>query len=204
VRIYRDTQRHEIHYINVYTCLHGDFGAAHLAGDQSNILPPIPRSKPHSPTPKSLSEICNRWSNRCAATTAAAQHNDLVNHEQVTELAWDVVERLRGHLTVLELNTVFIKLGVGEPESAIETVLRRLAANGLAIPDDLLTRLRQCCILTRPTARTRDWASCSIKPNTAPAIVEPDALKSSIKYHTGVDVITGRKEILRRRNRFKR
>jgi urate oxidase len=39
VRIYRDTPRHEIHDINVSTCLRGDFHAAHLSGDQSDVLP---------------------------------------------------------------------------------------------------------------------------------------------------------------------
>jgi urate oxidase len=39
VRIYRDKPRHEIHDVNVSTCLRGDFSAAHLAGDQSEVLP---------------------------------------------------------------------------------------------------------------------------------------------------------------------
>lgn len=39
VRIYRDTPRHEIHDVNVSVCLRGDFAAAHLAGDQSDVLP---------------------------------------------------------------------------------------------------------------------------------------------------------------------
>jgi urate oxidase len=39
VRIYRDTPRHEIHDINVSTCLRGDFTAAHLVGDQGVVLP---------------------------------------------------------------------------------------------------------------------------------------------------------------------
>jgi urate oxidase len=39
VRIYRETPRHEIRDINVSTCLRGDFRAAHLAGDQSDVLP---------------------------------------------------------------------------------------------------------------------------------------------------------------------
>ena len=39
VRIYRDAPRHEIHDINVSTCLRGDFSAAHLTGDQSDVLP---------------------------------------------------------------------------------------------------------------------------------------------------------------------
>jgi urate oxidase len=39
VRIYRDAPRHEIHDINVSTCLRGDFSAAHLTGDQTAVLP---------------------------------------------------------------------------------------------------------------------------------------------------------------------
>ena len=39
VRIYRDTPRHEIRDVNVSTALRGDFSAAHLAGDQTRVLP---------------------------------------------------------------------------------------------------------------------------------------------------------------------
>ena len=39
VRIYRDAPRHEIHDMNVSTCLRGDFSAAYLTGDQSAVLP---------------------------------------------------------------------------------------------------------------------------------------------------------------------
>ena len=39
VRIVRDTERHEIHDLNVSTSLRGDFAAAHLEGDQSAVLP---------------------------------------------------------------------------------------------------------------------------------------------------------------------
>ncbi|HJT94975.1 MAG TPA: urate oxidase [Mycobacterium sp.] len=39
VRFYRDTPRHEIRDVNVSTCLRGDFSAAHLHGDQSQVLP---------------------------------------------------------------------------------------------------------------------------------------------------------------------
>lgn len=39
VRIYRDQPRHEIRDVNVSTCLRGDFSAAHLAGDQADVLP---------------------------------------------------------------------------------------------------------------------------------------------------------------------
>jgi urate oxidase len=39
VRINRDGARHEIRDLNVSTALRGDFAAAHLDGDQSNVLP---------------------------------------------------------------------------------------------------------------------------------------------------------------------
>jgi urate oxidase len=39
VRIYRDKPRHEIRDVNVSTCLRGDFSAAHLVGDQADVLP---------------------------------------------------------------------------------------------------------------------------------------------------------------------
>jgi urate oxidase len=39
VRIYRDSDRHEIRDLNVSTSLRGDFSAAHLVGDQARVLP---------------------------------------------------------------------------------------------------------------------------------------------------------------------
>ncbi|MFD1813197.1 factor-independent urate hydroxylase [Rhodococcus gannanensis] len=39
VRIYRETDRHEIRDVSVSTSLRGDFAAAHLQGDQSSVLP---------------------------------------------------------------------------------------------------------------------------------------------------------------------
>ncbi len=39
VRIYRDTERHEIRDLNVSTSLRGDFEAAHTVGDQIKVLP---------------------------------------------------------------------------------------------------------------------------------------------------------------------
>ena len=39
VRVYRDTDRHEIRDLNVSTSLRGDFTAAHITGDQGDVLP---------------------------------------------------------------------------------------------------------------------------------------------------------------------
>ena len=39
VRVYRDEPRHEIRDVNVSTSLRGDFSAAHLRGEQADVLP---------------------------------------------------------------------------------------------------------------------------------------------------------------------
>jgi urate oxidase len=39
VRIYRDTERHEIRDLSVSSALRGDFADAHVTGDQANVLP---------------------------------------------------------------------------------------------------------------------------------------------------------------------
>ena len=39
VRIVRDTDRHEIRDLNVSTSLRGEFGDAHITGDQAQVLP---------------------------------------------------------------------------------------------------------------------------------------------------------------------
>src|ERR1700752_4765511 len=39
VRVYRDTDRHEIRDLNVSTSLRGDFSEAHITGDQGDVLP---------------------------------------------------------------------------------------------------------------------------------------------------------------------
>lgn len=39
VRVYRDTDRHEIRDLNVSSCLRGSFEAAHTVGDQGSVLP---------------------------------------------------------------------------------------------------------------------------------------------------------------------
>ena len=39
MRVYRDTDRHSIRDLNVSTSLRGDFTAAHLEGNQGDVLP---------------------------------------------------------------------------------------------------------------------------------------------------------------------
>ena len=52
VRVYRDTDRHEIRDLNVSTSLRGDFSDAHITGDQATCCPPTPRRTPPSRSPR--------------------------------------------------------------------------------------------------------------------------------------------------------
>jgi hypothetical protein len=58
------------------------------------------------------------------------------------ELAWDLVEQIRSHLDVVQLNTVFVKLGVGDYEFVIRLVLRWLPRIGASMTPELLSRSR--------------------------------------------------------------
>jgi hypothetical protein len=59
-----------------------------------------------------------------------------------SELAWDLVERIRSQLDVGQLNTVFVKLGVGEYESVIRLVLRWHPRVGVTLTPELMSRSR--------------------------------------------------------------
>jgi hypothetical protein len=56
------------------------------------------------------------------------------------ELAWDLVEHIRSHLDVAQLNTLFVKLGVGDHEFVIRLILRRLPRIGASLTPELLSR----------------------------------------------------------------
>jgi urate oxidase len=93
VRIVRDTPRHEIRDLTVSTSLSGDFGAAHVSGDQSQVLPTDTQkntafayAKQHgvaSPEDYALA-LAGRL---LAATPAAA-----AARVQVQEHAWDRID----------------------------------------------------------------------------------------------------------------
>ena len=67
---------------------------------------------------------------------------DPLRRGTVNELAWDLVEQIRSHLDVLQLNTVFVKLGVGDYELVIRLVLRWLPRIGASLTPELLSRSR--------------------------------------------------------------
>jgi hypothetical protein len=56
-------------------------------------------------------------------------------------LAWELLEQHRSCLTVAELNTSFVKLGVGECERAIELVLKAAARERDVVSQELVDRL---------------------------------------------------------------
>jgi hypothetical protein len=58
------------------------------------------------------------------------------------ELAWDLVEQIRSHLDVVQLNTIFVKLGVGDHEFVIRLVLRWLPRIRASLTPELLSRSR--------------------------------------------------------------
>ncbi len=99
VRIYRDTDRHEIRDLNVSTSLRGDFTAAHVDGDQSAVLPTDTQkntafafAKEHgvsSPEDYALALAAHFLDAASAATGARIE---------VEEYAWDRISvRGKGH-----------------------------------------------------------------------------------------------------------
>jgi hypothetical protein len=57
------------------------------------------------------------------------------------DLAWELLEQHRSSLTVAELNSSFVKLGVGECEGVIELVLKAVARERDVVSQELVDRL---------------------------------------------------------------
>jgi len=59
-----------------------------------------------------------------------------------SNVAWDLVEHGRATLTIAELNAVFVRLGIGDYNDAIEILLKSIVrAAGPRLPDQLVERL---------------------------------------------------------------
>jgi urate oxidase len=93
VRIYRDTDRHEIRDLNVSTALRGDFTEAHATGDQANVLPTDTQkntcfafAKEHGVT--SPEDYALTLGARFLDVTPAASASRI----EVEEYAWDRIE----------------------------------------------------------------------------------------------------------------
>jgi hypothetical protein len=57
------------------------------------------------------------------------------------DVAWALAEEARTYLTIPELNSVFVKLGVGDFPEAIETMLQALASAKASLSSVLVARL---------------------------------------------------------------
>ena len=93
VRVYRDTARHEIRDLNVSTALRGDFGDAHVTGDQAKVLPTDTQkntcfafAKEHGVT--SPEDYALTLGARFLDVTPAAS----ASRVEVEEYAWDRIE----------------------------------------------------------------------------------------------------------------
>jgi hypothetical protein len=64
-----------------------------------------------------------------------------MNEASEADLAWELLEQHRSRLTIAELNTTFVKLGVGECGEAIELVLKAVAREGDVVSRELVERL---------------------------------------------------------------
>src|SRR4029079_18322178 len=102
VRVYRDSDRHEIRDLNVSTCLRGDFVEAHTTGDQANVLPTDTQkntafayAKEHGVA--SIEDYALALGRRLLEATPAATGA----HVAVEEYAWDRIfvggETWEGH-----------------------------------------------------------------------------------------------------------
>jgi len=90
VRIVRDTPRHEIKDLNVSTSLRGEFGAAHISGDQSQVLPTDTQKNTAFAYAKlhgisSIEDYALALGRRLLAATPAAEEAEI----RVEEYAWD-------------------------------------------------------------------------------------------------------------------
>ena len=64
-----------------------------------------------------------------------------VNGPPDEDVAWALVEEARTYLTISELNSVFVRLGVGDFPAAIETMVRAVASSKASLSSVLVARL---------------------------------------------------------------
>ena len=64
-----------------------------------------------------------------------------VNGPPDEDVAWALVEEARTYLTISELNSVFVRLGVGDFPAAIETMLRAVVSSKASLSSVLVARL---------------------------------------------------------------
>jgi hypothetical protein len=64
-----------------------------------------------------------------------------MDQSNTSDLAWDLVDEMRSCLSAEALDSLFVRLGVGDYEEVIETVLTSVARAGAPLTPHLLGRL---------------------------------------------------------------
>ena len=65
-----------------------------------------------------------------------------MSSSELSDVAWDLVEHCRAALSIPELNTAFVRLGVGDYSEAMVVALKSLTRGaGPPLPGELLARL---------------------------------------------------------------
>ncbi len=64
-----------------------------------------------------------------------------------SDMAWELVECVRAHLTVAELNNAYVNLGVGEFDSVIQISMTVVERERLPVPDSLVDTLHTWRVL---------------------------------------------------------
>ena len=65
-----------------------------------------------------------------------------MSSSELSDVAWDLVEHCRAALSIPELNTAFVRLGVGDYSEAMVVALKSLTRSaGPPLTDQLLARL---------------------------------------------------------------
>ena len=57
-----------------------------------------------------------------------------------TDLAWDLAEAIKPHLTIVDRNHVYVRIGIGETFAAIHWLITSAATNEIALPIALIQR----------------------------------------------------------------
>ena len=119
-RIYRDTPRHQIRDLNVSTALRGDFGAAHLTGDQTRAYcRPTRRRTPCSRSPRRRASARSRTTRCAGAHFPDASGSDGARVE-VDEYAWDRIRSTASRTTTrsagpaASVRTTVVNVTVGD------------------------------------------------------------------------------------------
>ena len=67
-----------------------------------------------------------------------------------SDLAWELVDCVRANLTIAELNTAYVNLGVGEFDSVIQISMTVIEREELSVPDSLADTLHTWRVLHHP------------------------------------------------------